>query len=73
MKSKQKTRIIQGCLEQADPDAIKNIAIFLEEEDPPVIWMAIEALGTLPISEKIKSILLPLTENSEEEIRFSFV
>ncbi|WP_167549931.1 HEAT repeat domain-containing protein [Planococcus rifietoensis] len=70
MKSEQKIMIIQGFLEQAGPDAIENIATFLEDEDPHVIWMAIEALGTLPISEKIQSILLPLTENPDEEIRF---
>ncbi|MGB6406425.1 MAG: HEAT repeat domain-containing protein [Planococcus donghaensis] len=70
MKSEQKIMIIQGSLEQAGPDAIENIAAFLEDEDPHVIWMAIDALGILPISEKIKSILVPLTENLEEEIRF---
>lgn len=70
MKSEQKLMIIQGFLEQAGPDAIGNIAAFLEDEDPHVIWMAIEALGTLPISEKIKSILLTLTGNPDEEIRF---
>lgn len=70
MKSEQKIMIIQGFLEQAGPDAIENIALFLADEDPHVIWMAIEALGTLPISEKIKNILLPLTENPDKEIRF---
>lgn len=70
MKSEQKLMIIQGFLEQAGPEAIGHIASFLEDEDSHVIWMAIEALGTLPISEKIKSILLPLTENLDEEIRF---
>lgn len=70
MKSEKKIMIIQGFLEQAGPDAIENIAPFLADEDPQVIWMAIEALGTLPISEKIKNILLPLTENPDEEIRF---
>lgn len=70
MKSEQKIMIIQGFLEQADSDAVGNIAAFLTDEDPHVIRMAIDALGTLPFSDKIKSILLPLTENSDEEIRF---
>ncbi|MBZ5201850.1 HEAT repeat domain-containing protein [Planomicrobium chinense] len=70
MKSEQRIMIIQGFLEQAGPDAIENIAAFLKDEDPYVMWMAIEALGTLPISEKIKNILLPLTDNPDEEIRF---
>lgn len=69
MQSEQKIMIIQGFFEQAGPDTIENIATFLTDEDSHVIWMAIEALGTLPISEKIKSVLLPLTGNSDEEIR----
>ncbi|WP_211654934.1 HEAT repeat domain-containing protein [Planococcus alpniumensis] len=70
MKSEQKIMIIEGFLEQAGPDAIENIATFLEDEDPHVMWVAIEALGTLPISEKIKNTLLPLIANPDEEIRF---
>lgn len=85
MEIKQKINKIKELLELNGPEStlriadflaedelksIVNSATFLEDEDHHVLMMAIEALGESPINEKNKSLLLSLTENQDELIRY---
>lgn len=85
MEIKQKINKIKELLEQDGPestlriadflaeDELKPIVIsakFLEDEDHHILMTAIEALGESPINEKNKSLLLSLTKNQDELIRY---
>lgn len=71
MNFDQKIMIIQGYLDQGDLEAINNISSFLEDENPHVIYMAIDALGRLPVSETIEFLLISLTVCPSEEVRYA--
>ncbi|MBT2570749.1 HEAT repeat domain-containing protein [Planococcus sp. ISL-110] len=70
MKPEQRITAIQKLLAQGGPDVFREIAAYLEGDDREVRITAIGALGELPVSEKIKFALLPLTEDLDEEIRY---
>ncbi|MDM5358240.1 HEAT repeat domain-containing protein [Peribacillus sp. ACCC06369] len=70
MNTEQKINKIKELQNNVELDSILKIAFFLEDDDLAVKLTAIEALGELPNSESIKSILIKLTKNSDEEIRY---
>ncbi|WP_238323478.1 HEAT repeat domain-containing protein [Planococcus antarcticus] len=70
MDTKQKITAIQNLLAHGEPDAFQEIAAYLTVDDREVRITAIGVLGELPINATIKSTLLPLTEDPDEEIRY---
>ncbi|MGI2326718.1 HEAT repeat domain-containing protein [Planococcus sp. YIM B11945] len=69
MNTEQKINEIRELQTKDGPESAVEIAVFLEDEDYMVKLIAIQTLGEFPLSDEIKSILLPWTEHLEEEIR----
>ncbi|WP_042355191.1 HEAT repeat domain-containing protein [Bacillus rubiinfantis] len=70
MNTEQKIKKIKELQKRVDENSIEKIGSFLEDDDTATKLTAIEVLGELPKDESIKSILIKLTENPDEEIRF---
>lgn len=66
----QKILAIQQLLARGGPGAFQGIAEYLKEENREVRITAIAALGELPVNPMIKSSLLLLTEDPDEEVRY---
>ncbi len=71
METEQKKNMIKQALTQEVSEAITNIVPFLEDKDQEVVLSAIDALGELPPNERIERILITLTSNQSELIRYS--
>ncbi|WP_142829652.1 HEAT repeat domain-containing protein [Planococcus soli] len=66
----QQLLAIQQLLERGGPDSFHGIAEYLKEDNREVRITAIAALGELPANPMIKSVLLLLTEDPDEEVRY---
>jgi HEAT repeat protein len=70
LDSEKKIKQIETLQQIATEASIQKIIDFIEENDLAVKLTAIEVLGELPKSEKIKQKLLQLAENTDEEVRY---
>lgn len=70
MNTDQKLNKIKELQNHMEQDSIVKIAAFLDDDEIAVRLTAIEALGELPMDESIKSILIKLTDDLDEEIRY---
>jgi HEAT repeat protein len=70
MNTEQKINIIIESLQHQERNSSLKIVQYLEDDDLAVKLTAIEALGEIPNSGCIKSILIELTENYDDEIRY---
>lgn len=66
----QKILAIQQLVAHGGADVFEGIVEYLKEDNREVRITAIAALGELPVNPMIKSILLPLTEDPDEEVRY---